>query len=467
MTRRVGATLPVLGTVLRVGAAITALLAIAVAIPAAIAGAARGAQPNILLFIGDDIDWSYYGFLGHPFVRTPNLDRLANEGAVFVNGYSSASTCRPALRTLLSGIREPTWVHTADVYEGVHPTTPRNRIVRHFYFTLPRLLRQAGYASFAGGKMWEGDYSDAGFDAGTMGTPPVGFSVDGADTFARDSLQPLYEFIHGQSGPWFAWVAPKLPHGPYDPPQEDLDLYQNLGLSTPAIEYFGNLTRMDRRVGEIVEFLVESELAENTLIIYLADNGWEQMLDVETALQDATGGDRGKSSIHDRGFRTPIVFWWPNQIPAGNFADGFVSFEDVYETILDFAGAESHDCSDGRTIRRSVIRGKQKTRTRRIFSSIDRVRTPFQERVDSLADDDPDNDLPLVTVEPGFMLRRGRRWQYSWAPERGIEELYDLRRDPEALDNLAAGRPGTARSMRRLTLKLDAALAAKRCRIAP
>ncbi len=424
-------------------------------------------RPNILLFIGDDIDFSYYGFQGHEFVQTPHLDQLAAEGIVFGNGYATASVCRPALQSLLAGIRPYTWDRMADKIHELHPFAGYRRESRFVPFTLPRLLGQVGYASFAGGKMWEGTYDDAGFDAGTMDDPTVVFGVDGAEEFGRESLQELYDFIDGQTQPWFAWVAPMLPHGPYDPPQELSDLYAGRGLISVAERYFGNVTRMDLRLGEIRAFLDSRGLSDDTIIIYLGDNGWEQRHYDSGLIGSVIGEDKGKMSVHDRGFRTPIIVHWPAEVLAGQRTDRIVTFEDVFETILDYADAPSHSCTGGRSFRRVADDGRGAWRRRRVLLKMDQVRYPLAEVDASLQDNDPENDLPLLAPALGLYMRRGRKWAYSSVVDRDIEELYDLRRDPMGLDDLSDQRRGRLRGMRRRALKWNDQLEALRCPVAP
>ncbi len=419
--------------------------------------------PNILLFIGDDIDFSYYGFQDHEFVRTPSLDRLASEGVVFDNGYASASACRPSLRTLLAGVDSYTWDQMArDIYRA-YPGTHRYRESEHVPFTLPRLLRKAGYASFAGGKMWEGTFVDAGFDEGTIRLPPTGRGVDGANTFGRESMDPLYDFIDAQEGPWFAWVAPKLPHTPLDPPQDLADLYAGHGLHRSAVRYFGNVTRMDRRVGEILNFLDRRDLAENTVVVYLADNGWEQRLYRSRIRGGPLGADRGKLSVHDRGFRTPIVIRWPAEIRAGRRNDRFVTFEDVFETILDYAGAPSHECANGKSFRHLADDGSGAWEREHLFFRMDRVRYPLRLIAQRHADKDHSNNLPPSAEEVGYYMRHDRRWAYSFIPERGIEELYDLQEDPMGLENISDQDPVLLKRLRELALQGNEELTKKRC----
>ncbi len=420
-------------------------------------------RPNILLFIGDDIDHTYYGFQGHDFVQTPHLDQLATEGIVFENGYATASVCRPSLQSLLAGIRSYTWDRMADEIHAVHPFAGYRRESRYVPFTLPRLLGQVGYASFAGGKMWEGTYDDAGFDAGTMDDPTEVFGVDGSLEFGRESMQELYDFIDAQTQPWFAWVAPMLPHGPYDPPQELSDLYTGHGLIPVAEQYFGNVTRMDLRMGEVRAFLDSRGLSDDTIIIYLGDNGWEQR-EYDTGLIGSTiGEDDGKMSVHDRGFRTPIIVHWPAEVEAGQRSDRLVTFEDVFETILDYAAAPSHSCSGGTSFRHLADDGRGRWRRRSLLLKMEQVRYPLADVDASLSDADPENDLPRLSAAVGLYARRGRKWAYSTVIDRDVEELYDLRRDPLATEDLSAQRKGRTRGMRRRALKWNEKLEAERC----
>lgn len=149
-------------------------------------------RPNLILVVGDDHGYPDFGFMGSPYVRTPNLDRLAAEGTVFRNGYVTASSCGPSLRSLLTGL------HPIQTYyeglrqlkqraEGGAPPGPS--------ITLPRVLAEAGYVSFQGGKFSERDYQVAGFSDGMQrpGDDPAFGGV--GRLLGRDSLEPLFDFI--------------------------------------------------------------------------------------------------------------------------------------------------------------------------------------------------------------------------------------------------------------------------------
>ncbi|MHC5028215.1 MAG: sulfatase-like hydrolase/transferase, partial [Planctomycetota bacterium] len=143
------------------------------------------APPNVVLIISDDQAWTDFGFMGHATIRTPNLDRLANESLVFVNGYVPASLCCPSLASMVTGLSP--FEHGITGNEPPRPRgTGRNdeayrAAVREMIAkiddapSLPRLLGAAGYRSLQTGKWWLGDYARGGFTHGmTHGDPKRG-----------------------------------------------------------------------------------------------------------------------------------------------------------------------------------------------------------------------------------------------------------------------------------------------------
>ena len=139
-------------------------------------------QPNIVLIIGDDHGYPYFGFMGADYVQTPNMDALAASGILFPNGYVSSNYCRPSLKTLITGKHPITYrleverlltKEKADQNIIERPIEEQREWERDFRFhamkyfeTLPKLLAQKGYASFQGGKWWEFNYQNGGFSEG-------------------------------------------------------------------------------------------------------------------------------------------------------------------------------------------------------------------------------------------------------------------------------------------------------------
>ena len=176
--------------------------------------------PNLVLILADDLGYRDLGFMGSEVARTPHLDRLAAEGTVFSVGYSTASVCRPALRTLLTGLHPVQYqIREQWLAEQGIPSSPAAPVIRSMA-TLPRLLAARGYASFQAGKHFEGPYAAAGFSEGMN---PVGGRVgfDAGVRLVRETVEPVYDFLERQrETPFFLWFAPMIPHVPHDPPRE-------------------------------------------------------------------------------------------------------------------------------------------------------------------------------------------------------------------------------------------------------
>ncbi len=367
-------------------------------------------RPNLVLIIGDDLGYTDYGFMGSPRVRTPHLDRLAREGTVFPVGYSTASVCRPALFSLLTGL-EP--LQAASRIEAIRGPWAPFVFLRSFP-TLPRALADNGYASFQAGKYWEAGPELAGFSAG-MG------DISQAHRLVRETTEPVYEFIDAhRAKPFFLWFAPLLPHLPHDAPREYLDLYGGEGLGADEHVYYAAISWLDDAVGDLVSFLDSRGLRERTLIVYLADNGWQvEGFNREGRFWD---GPRGKYTLYEIGFRTPVIFRWPGHVPAGQTNESLVSFPDVVTTLLGFGGARPDPGVGGIDLRRALASGRRSPRDA-LIGTMPEVRL-----------DPPGTGRGLG---PGGAFLRDRRWRYVLYDD-GSEELYDIERDPQESRNLAA-----------------------------
>ena len=407
------------------------------ALPMEIRAQSEPPPPNILFIIGDDHGWPYFGFMGDPLVQTPELDALASNGTTFAYGYSTSSVCSPSLQTLLTGLHPHQWIlRKQQIEQEIGASIPRGLEVAYFTDTLPRRLSLLGYRSFQAGKHWEGTYDMAGFDAGTAQTFAVGaLPTDGSNFGRPDPIDPLWDFVDtAGSEPLFLWIAPKLPHTPFDAPPGFEMLYQGLGLASTAALYYANITRLDALVGDILAGFSERNLLDNTLVIYLSDNGWEQEPYVEHWAGSIIGGSRGKSSNYEMGFRTPIIFNWPGRVPAASSFDDLVSFEDVFTTILDYAGSPPAGDARGFSLR-ARIEGTAMTPARdEIVGIMDMQRTREEEFV-------PGSGLAgMVTLERAAFVRTPE-WRYLSYMDRGEVELYKIDEDPFEAFDLAMGSP--------------------------
>ena len=309
---------------------------------------AASRSPNVVLIVSDDQHWGDYGFMGHPHLRTPNLDRLAAESLVFRRGYVPSSLCCPSLASLITG-RYP---HEHGIVGNDPPEPPgaaagspearqaflagRGVLNRRMaeWPTLPRLLAAHGYRSLQTGKWWQGDFAQGGF---TEGMTKGGRHGDDGLAIGRTTMEPIKDFVgrcRAAGTPFFVWYAPMLPHDPHDPPQELVDHYAARTDSIHVARYWGNVERFDRTVGELLDHLDQEQLAADTLVVYVADNGW---------LQNATTprfAVRSKQSPHDGGLRTPIMLRRPGVIaPAAS--DALASSLDILPTVLAACGIQA------------------------------------------------------------------------------------------------------------------------------
>jgi len=397
-------------------------------------------RPNIVLIIGDDHGWPYYGFMGNQIVQTPVLDELARTGTVFVNGQVTSSICRPSLRTLLTGLYPIQFDNYLDSMksnyllinnfaneqeQNLALINYEHQIIRDFY-TLPEMLKKNHYKSFEGGKFWEGTYEMAGFDDGMsrrFGKElyqdyHILLALAGGDglEFARKTQQPVYDFISSnKENPFFIWYVPMLPHTPFNPPEDLLAIYRNLNISESAKVYYAMCTWFDRCMGEFIEYLKNIGEYDNTLFIYVNDNGWEQepSIDYTGSLEFSTlGGPRGKKSLYDFGFRTPIIFNYGKEIEAGKRINSLVSTIDVFTTILDYAGIPKPSYLIGKSIK-NVIDGNTKFVRKNIIGYLKNTRI----------EGDPWSDGGV-----GYTYRSDK-WHYQWIPSSYESKLFNIQKD--------------------------------------
>ncbi|MCA9021759.1 MAG: sulfatase-like hydrolase/transferase, partial [Planctomycetaceae bacterium] len=169
-----------------------------------------GPVTRILSILSDDQAWNDYGFMGHDTIKTPALDKLASESAVFKRGYVPVSLCRPSLMTVITGL----YPHQHKITGNDPPKgMDRQKLLKHVKRAdcLPELLGKIGYKSFQSGKWWEGNPSLAGFTSGmTHGDPKRGGRHgDLGLKIGREGMKPIFDFIDecGQA-PFFLWYAP-------------------------------------------------------------------------------------------------------------------------------------------------------------------------------------------------------------------------------------------------------------------
>ncbi len=199
--------------------------------------------------------------------------------------------------------------------------------------TLPDRLKKLGYVSYQTGKWWEGHPSRGGFDAGmTHGDHARGARHgDVGLEIGRKGMQPVENYVkqaRTANQPYFLWYAPMLPHTPHNPPERLLAKYKSLAPTEPIAKYWAMCEWFDETIGNLRQIVREHGRPDNTLIVYVTDNGWIN-LPGESAY-----APRSKRSQYEGGVRTPIMFCWPGHIQPSRDEEHLVSSIDLVPTTL-------------------------------------------------------------------------------------------------------------------------------------
>lgn len=405
--------------------------------------------PNVLLIISDDQGWGDYGFMGHPQLKTPNLDRLAAESLTFRRAYVPSSLCSPSLASLITGRYphehgitcndppRPADIKPANFQTSVAYQEGREKLadLMNQRGTLPRWLSTAGYRSNQTGKWWPKDYRTGGFDAGmTQG----GRHGDEGLDIGRKTLEPIFDFIQesqAKKRPFFVWYAPMLPHSPHNAPAELLEESRKTwrpGDEEAIGPYFANILWHDRVVGQLLDGLKRLGCDENTMVIYVTDNGW-----IPGAKKNSYG-PKSKQSPYDGGLRTPLMVHWPRKI-APRMDDTPVSSLDIAPTILTAANVPVPADLPGL----NLLDSKAVADRPAVFGECH-------------THDGVDLDRPASGLRWRWSVSGGR-WKLivpnSILQPNSKPELYDLLEDPEETRNLAEQQ---STRVAELTQQLDA-----------
>ncbi|WP_422105187.1 sulfatase [Winogradskyella sp.] len=400
-------------------------------------------KPNIILLVGDDQGYPYFGFMGADYVQTPNMDALAASGTLFTEGYVPQNHCRPSLQTLMTGTLPINYDQSVEqlIQEKQIPKDSivgfKHHAMRHFE-TLPRLLAKQGYKSFQGGKWWEFNYQNGGFDEGmTKGWKKedkgkndwfLQFMGGDGRQLARATMQPVYDFIDTYNEqPFFIWFAPELPHYPFDAPDKYYNIYKDKDMTESAKRYYANCTWFDDGVGELVRYLKEKGEFDNTLFVYVNDNGWEQEPHQEfrhDSLRWHNGGDKGKLSVYDQSFRTPIIFSWKDKIKPGATSKALIHSADIPATILDYINVEVPEDYFGKSYK-TLVDDTGKTDRDIIIGKATQMRS--------------EADMMGMKIEAYWA--RTKDWFFQWNLTTETIGLFDMTTDPRNDNNLVETHP--------------------------
>ena len=362
--------------------------------------------PNIVLFFVDDMGWqdtsvpfwserTQYNELYH----TPNMERLAKEGMKFTQAYSTA-VCSPTRVSLMTGMnaarhRVTNWTLYKDKLQpmetnhktlkfpewNVNGLSPVEGVEKAVYATpLPQVLKEAGYVTIHSGKAHLGaigtpgedplklgfEINIAGHAAGApgsyLGTENFGNGKEGRKVWAVPGLDKYYgkdiflteaitqeaklamDSALEKSKPFFLYMAHYAVHTPIMADIRFVQKYYDKGLDSTEAKYAALVEGMDKSLGDVMDYLDNKKISDNTIILFMSDNGGLSAV--------ARGGEKhthnkplssGKGSAHEGGIREPMLVKWPGKIKPNSVVDQQVIIEDFYPTILEMAGIKNYE----------------------------------------------------------------------------------------------------------------------------
>jgi len=353
--------------------------------------AATPARPNIVVILADDWGWGDLGSHGHPYLRTPHLDRLAAQGTDFRQFTVASGVCSPSRAAFLTGqfpARFAIHGHFATVASHVQRGMPDWLNPRTVL--LPRLLQQAGYATAHFGKWHLTNIMvpDAPLPSAYGYDVHATFNSPGPQMPVHDDVRNAIAFIerrHAAGQPFFLNLWIHEPHTPHYPQPEYLARFAHLDGEADRI-YAAVIAHADARIGELLATLDRLNLARDTLVVFTSDNGPENTGPASRRLSDdestgpgfdsfasvgTTGGHRGrKRSLLQGGLGVPFIARWPGRIPAGKVDDTTpLTAVDLQPTLCAVAGASlpAGYAPDGVDQSAALLGQPASTRTKPIF----------------------------------------------------------------------------------------------------
>lgn len=310
-------------------------------------------NPNVLLIMTDDQGWGDLGVHGNDVIQTPVLDQLAADSVRFDRFYVSP-VCAPTRASLLSG--------RYDIRTGVSGVTGRREVMAADEQTIAEVLQNAGYDTGCFGKWHNGKQfpndpigqgfgTFFGFKAGHWNNYFDSTLIDGGkqietDGYITDVLTDAADdFISGdRQRPFFCYVPYNAPHTPWQIPDRWFDQYAGKGLDRPTQSAYAMVSCIDHNVGRLLKTLEETGQSENTIVVFLTDNGPNG--------KRYNGNMRGaKGSVHEGGCRVPLFIKWPGKLKPHD-VDRIAAHVDLLPTLMGLCGIafEQTQPLDGRSL---------------------------------------------------------------------------------------------------------------------
>jgi len=422
-------------------------------------------RPNIILVMTDDQGFGDVGFHGNTELSTPHLDRLASESAEFTNFYVQP-LCTPTRAALLTG-RYPERTGAVEVNYG-------RSIIREEEITIAENLKAAGYRTGIFGKWHLGDNfpvrpSDKGFEeclhhtaggVGQAGDPPGNTYFDPIlrhnnvpkkykgycnDIFFQEAM---YFAEQNKAQPFFIYLATNLPHLPLQVAEKYVAPYRKYGVNEINAKTYGMIANIDENVGFLMERLQELNLVENTILIFLSDNGPRTSRQKDDVYPDRyNAGLRGtKSSIYEGGIRVPFLIRWPNKIRAGLKLPQIAAHIDVLPTLLEACGADPIDQDriiDGQSLLPLVTQSNPTWSDRTLFFQHNANHEPLMYSHFAARS----QRYKLVQPFPNPRDQLLDIGEFDIPAQLDNVELYDIEKDPSEIDNIASSHPQVIAAM--------------------
>ncbi len=415
---------------------------------------AAARKPNIIYIMCDELGYFELSHMGNPNIKTPNIDRMADEGVRFTQALAGSSVCAPTRCVLMTGKHSG---HTSVRVNG--GGTP----LRADEETIASMLKRAGYATGGFGKWGCGG-------RGSTGVPEKhGFDVflGYYDQVHAHSYYPKYivrnsveyplpgnkggstgtnyshyvifdqamQFIRDNKGqPFFCYMPFTPPHGIFDIPDSDpaWAIYKDKDWPDQAKRYAAMVGLLDRQLGEVFALLKKLKLDDNTLVFFCGDNGGNDYFSTpdrprgfHSANKDPQTGVefRGKKgNLYEGGLRIPMIVRWPGKIEPGRVSDHLWYFPDVMPTVLEVAGAKASPDTDGISILPELLGATAAGRQQKLHE--------------------------YLYWEIGQQTAvRMNSWKAIQPRQNAPWELYDLKTDVSEANDIAAKHPDILRRM--------------------
>jgi N-sulfoglucosamine sulfohydrolase len=417
--------------------------------------------PNIVFIIADDLSWDDLGCYGHPNIQTPNIDNLAANGMRFDQAFLTASSCSPSRSSIITG----KYPHQTDA-EQLHWPLPVNQI------TFVEKLKEAGYWTGQAGKWHLGEGVKNRFHK-IMEVSVDGFQMKAGQKMATaTNASGCEDWIpvlnsRAKNKPFFLWLAAVDPHRDYKKGSiknphlsEDIIVPPYLPdtkeVRTDLALYYDEIARLDSFVGVFISELEKQNLIENTLILFISDNG--------------RPFPRDKTTLYDGGIKTPWIVQWPGKVKAGAVTKSLVSSIDIAPTFLKIAGCEIGGNFEGFDFSRLFY--NQEINIRQSVYAEDHwhdfedysraIRTKQFKYIRNFYEDLPNTPsadaLRSITFEKMQLMRNegklSKDQMACFVVPRAKEELYDVETDPYELNNLV-NNPGYSKILDDLRKEME------------